>query len=63
MLHLLAVMNRKSASETAYFVKSIFSKPELKNQLSERFLKRSAALFSGEQQAEIRSLANRESDQ
>lgn len=58
LLHLLNVMIRKSLSETTYYVKSGFSKPEAMNQLSVRFLKRSVALFSGEAQAEIRLLVN-----
>lgn len=58
LLHLFQVMIKKSSSESVYFIKSINKKPELKNQLANRILKRSVSLFPIELQKDLRYLTD-----
>jgi hypothetical protein len=56
LLHLLQVMIKKSSSESVYYIKSLNMKGELKNQLTNRLLKRSVSLFPIELQKDLRYL-------
>jgi hypothetical protein len=58
LLHLLQVMIKKSSSESVYFIKSLSMKPESKNLLANRLLKRSVSLFPIELQKGLRYLVD-----
>jgi hypothetical protein len=62
LLHLLQVMIKKSNSESVFFIKNISMKPELKNQLANRILKRSVSLFPIELQKDLRYLVDADSE-
>jgi len=62
LLHLLQVMIKKSRSETIFYIKSLSLKPQFKNQLADRILKRSVALFPGELQKDLRNLLNADTE-
>ncbi len=55
LLHMLKLMIRKSRSETVYFIKNLAFKPGLKNQLTDRFLKRCVPLFPEDIQDQLRT--------
>ncbi len=62
LLHLLQVMIKKSSSESVYFIKSLSMKPESKNLLANRFLKRSVSLFPIELQKDLRYLTDTDTE-